>query len=130
MHTLAVVSEALQAAESGRQGEENIVELDDVVTAGGSAEEEDDSSGTTPGTIEVEMDDDADAAGEDTAQGDEDSFEIDLLAEGGHYEDGFTNKAFVGKLFSLDLTESSLHNLIIRKVIATFDVEPLDFVFD
>ena len=65
-----VVSEALQAAESGQEGEENIVELDDVVTAGGSAEEEDDSSGTTPGTIEVELDD----AAEDPAQGGEDSF--------------------------------------------------------
>ena len=75
----------------------------------------------TPGTLNVKF---------VNWEGDEDTFEIDLMAEGGHYEDGFTNQAFVGKLFSLDLTESSLNDLIIRKVIAVFDVETLEFVFE
>lgn len=63
-------------------------------------------------------------------KGDEDSFAIDLLTEGGHYEEGFTDGAFVGKLFRLDLSESSLNNLTIRKIIVTYDLEPLDFVFE
>ena len=52
-----VVSEALQAAESGQEGGENIVELDDdIVTSGDIAEEEDESFRTMPGTVEVELD--------------------------------------------------------------------------
>jgi len=62
-------------------------------------------------------------------EGDTDTFEIDLLAEGGHYEEGFTNQALLGKLFRLDLTESSLNSLTIRKILVTYDIEPLDFIF-
>ncbi len=61
-----VISEALQADDSVEEGGENVVELDeDVFDESNASGTEDDSSGTTPGTVDVELDDNQ---GEDKKQ--------------------------------------------------------------
>ncbi len=57
-------------------------------------------------------------------EGDSDTFEINTLEDPGMYSDKFTNFAFVGDLFLLDITESSLNDVHIDKIIINFDVEP------
>ena len=57
--------------------------------------------------------------------GDTDSFIIDLAENPSDYTNYFTGGEFPGELFRLDITEDSLYDLRIKKIILVFDVEPL-----
>lgn len=55
--------------------------------------------------------------------GDYDEFEIDTLANPDSYTEAFTGGKFTGDQFRLDITETSLNDLRIDKVICDYDVE-------
>lgn len=55
--------------------------------------------------------------------GDSDTFEIDMVANPTSYTEKFTDGKFTGDLFRLDITEDSLNDINIDKIIVYFDVE-------
>jgi hypothetical protein len=61
----------------------------------------------------------------DTYDGASDTFEIDLSANSDHYEEYFTSGALVGNLFKMDIQNSDLNPLKIKRVICVYTVEPL-----
>ena len=58
-------------------------------------------------------------------EGDTDTFEIDLNEYPDSYVGYFTTGAFRGSLFNLEISESSLNDLKIKRIITVHDVEPL-----
>ena len=58
-------------------------------------------------------------------EGDEDEFEIDLNDNPENYIEYFTDGAFLGELFKIEIDESSLNDLQIKKLIVIYDIEPL-----
>jgi len=58
-------------------------------------------------------------------EGNTDVFEIDLLSHPDYYVDRFTTGKFLGEFFKLDIAESSLNDITIKKIFAVFEVEPL-----
>lgn len=58
-------------------------------------------------------------------QGNTDSFAIDLQDHPSEYVEYFANGAFLGELFRINITESSLNTLKIKKIIFVYDTEPL-----
>ena len=58
-------------------------------------------------------------------EGDTDSFAIDLSKYPNHYAEYFTNGKFLGELFSLNINNSDLKSLKIRRISVIYDVEPL-----
>lgn len=54
-----------------------------------------------------------------------DTFEIDLVSYPNYYADKFTTGVLAGKMFNIDITEDSLNDLKIKKLVVTFDVAPL-----
>ena len=61
----------------------------------------------------------------ETLAGDEDTFSIDLQEYPSEYVEYFTSGALSGELFRLDVQEDSINNLIFKKLIISFDLEPL-----
>jgi hypothetical protein len=57
-------------------------------------------------------------------EGDEDEFEIDLKTYPDSYSEYFTGGLLLGKMFNLEISESSLNDLKIRKVYVWYDTEP------
>lgn len=57
--------------------------------------------------------------------GQTDSFAIDLATYPSEYIEYFHNGAFLGELFRMDITESSLNALKIKRILLTYDLEPL-----
>lgn len=57
--------------------------------------------------------------------GDSDTFAIDLQQYPSEYFEYFSNGAFLGEFFRMNITESSLRSLKIKKIIFVFSVEPL-----
>lgn len=58
-------------------------------------------------------------------QGNADGFAIDLSAHPNEFVEYFANGSFLGELFMMDITESSLNALKIKKIIIVYDAEPL-----
>lgn len=58
-------------------------------------------------------------------EGDTDTFDIDLNTNPEYYSEYFTNGKFIGEQFRLDITEDSLNDIQIKKIIVIYDVEPL-----
>jgi hypothetical protein len=61
----------------------------------------------------------------ETKEGDEDEFEIDLSEYPSEYIEYFTSGALTSEFFKLDVQESSLNDLIIKRIVLMFDVEPI-----
>lgn len=57
--------------------------------------------------------------------GQSDSFAINLATYPTEYIEYFANGAFTGELFRLDVTENSLNALKIKRILVTYDIEPL-----
>lgn len=57
--------------------------------------------------------------------GQTDSFAIDLAAHPSEYIEYFHDGAFIGESFRMDITESSLNALKIKRIVLTYDLEPL-----
>lgn len=60
-----------------------------------------------------------------TYDGHSDSYAIDLTTYPSEYVEYFHEGSFLGELFLLDITESSLNAFKIKSIILVFDVEPL-----
>lgn len=58
-------------------------------------------------------------------EGDTDDYAIDLATYPSNYTEYFHDGAFLGELFRLDISESSLNTFKIKKIILVMDVEPL-----
>lgn len=58
-------------------------------------------------------------------EGDIDTFDINLTEHPKSYTERFTTGMFIGELFTLDITESSLNDIKVKKIIVVFDIEPL-----
>jgi len=58
-------------------------------------------------------------------EGDSDTFNINLATNPTSYNNYFTNGAFVGEWFRLDISETSLYALNAKSVYLIFDVEPI-----
>lgn len=57
--------------------------------------------------------------------GNSDSFAINLADHPTEYIEYFTNGSLLGELFRLTITESSLNPIKIKRIVLTYDVEPL-----
>ena len=53
------------------------------------------------------------------------SFPINLATNPSEYVEYFQNGAFLGELFNIDITESSLNPLTIKRIVIMYNVEPL-----
>ncbi len=57
-------------------------------------------------------------------EGDSDTFNINLSTYPTQYSEYFTTGKFLGQMFNLDISNSDLNSLVIKKIILVFDVEP------
>jgi len=68
------------------------------------------------GTLKVKL---------ESFDGAEDTFDIDLKTYPNEYINYFTTGALLGELFRIDITETSLNDVTVQKIIILFDVEPI-----
>ena len=61
----------------------------------------------------------------ETIEGDDDDFAINLLTYPSEYTEYFTSGALTGELFRLNIEEDSLNDFTFKKLVISFDLEPL-----
>ncbi|GAG43448.1 unnamed protein product, partial [marine sediment metagenome] len=60
-----------------------------------------------------------------TFEGISDTFTIDLTTNTSYYKEYFTGGALLGRLFKLNISNSDMYALKIKKIVVMFDIEPL-----